>query len=127
MRPGVDLDGRLGSQRPRDDRTLWMLCGLLLCQFATLDELLDQRVILRKSCQRAAAEQVGAAVADVGDRHLGIAQICGRQRRAHARPLVLGARHLVDALVGLVDSGREPLLSASGIGEALPERVDRDP
>ena len=66
--PGVDLDLGLGPERAGDDRALGVLGGLLVGQLAAPDQLLDQRVVLGEALERAVAEQVGAAVADVRDR-----------------------------------------------------------
>ena len=69
--PRVDLDLGLGAQRARDDRPLRMLGRLGLGQLSLADQLVDQRVVLGEALQLAVAEQVGAAVADVGDGQLG--------------------------------------------------------
>ena len=66
----VELDVGLGPERPRDDRALRVLLGLLARQLALPAQLLDERVVARELAQLAVAEQVGAAVADVDDADL---------------------------------------------------------
>ena len=122
IRPGVDLDLGLGAERPRDDRALGMLGRLLLGQLPLSDELVDQRVVLGEAGQLAVAEQVGAAVADMGDRHLPIVEVGGRQRRAHPLATVLGARALVDLAVGLAHALGQSLLGAAGVRRVPPRR-----
>ncbi len=101
--PGVDLDLGLGTQRAGDDRTLRMLGGLLLGQLALPDQLVDQRVVLRQPSQLTVPEQIGAAVADVGDGQMGVVEVCRGQRGAHSGTALLGSGAVVDAVVGVAD------------------------
>ena len=64
----VDLDLRLGAERAGDDRALRMVLGLLVGELALAPHLLDQRVVAGQPLELAAAQAVGAAVADVADR-----------------------------------------------------------
>ncbi len=72
-------------------------------------------------------EQVGAAVADVGDRDVRVLEIRRREGRPHPRQILLGVRSLVDVGVGLLHPGREPLLGATVVRQPLRERIDGDP
>ena len=71
------------------------------------------------------AQQVGARVADVGDHHLVLVDVGRGRRRAHAAQRVVGARALVDALVGLLDDVHERL-GARAVGQLVVERLHRD-
>ena len=125
--PGVDLDVRLRAERARDDRSLRMLGGLLLGQLPAAHELVDERVVLGEALERPVAEQVRAAVADVGDRDMGVVDVGGGQGRAHPGPPAIRARALVDLLVGLAHALGQALLRAAGVGQPPLERLDRDP
>ena len=61
-----------------------MLLGLLLRETPLAAELLDQRVVLGQALELAVAEEVGAAVADVAEGHLVVAEQRRGERRAHA-------------------------------------------
>ena len=122
--PGVDLDLGLRAERARDDRALRMLGRLLLGQLPLPDELVDERVVLGQARQLAVAEQIRAAVADVGDRHLGVIEVRGREGRPHPLATVLGARAIVDPVVGLPDAIGESLLRACR-SRAAPARRSR--
>ena len=74
-----------GPERAGDDRALRVLLGLLLGEPALAAELLDQRVVLGQPLELAVAEEVGAAVADVAERDLVVADHRRGQRRAHPR------------------------------------------
>ena len=74
------------------------------------------------------AQPVGARVADVRDRDRALADERDGHRRAHARALLVRARDLVDALVGLLDDLGQPLLGArSSASSRLAQRLDGDP
>ena len=66
----VDLDLGLGAERAGDDRALRVVLGLGVGELALAPHLLDQRVVAGEPFELAAAQAVGAAVADVADRHL---------------------------------------------------------
>ena len=74
----VDLHVGLGPERAGDHRALRVRLGLLLGQLAARDQLADQRVVAGEPDQLAVAQQVGARVADVGDRHLALADVARR-------------------------------------------------
>ena len=93
----VDLHLALGAERARDHRALRVRLRLLLGELAAGDELADERVVAREPRQLAAAPQVGARVADVGDRDVRLADVGGRAGRAHAGGLLVAARAVVDA------------------------------
>ena len=90
--PRVDLDVELDAERAGDDRALRVLGGLLLGQLALAHQLLDERVILGQAGQRPVAEDVGAAVADVRHRQIGVVEVDGGQGGAHPGVLVLDWR-----------------------------------
>ena len=64
----VDLDLGLGAERAGDDRALRVVLGLGVGELALAAHLLDQRVVAGEPLELAAAQAVGAAVADVADR-----------------------------------------------------------
>ena len=119
--PGVDLDVALDAQRAGDDRALRMLGGLLLGELALADELLDQRVVLGQARELAVAEDVGAAVADVGHRQVIVLEVGGGERGTHPGVLVLGPREVVDPPVGGADAVGQPLLGAALVRQRLVE------
>ena len=102
-----------------------MVLGLLLGQAPLAHQLLDERVIVGQALEPAVAQQVGATVADVRDRDLVLADVGGRQRRPHARPLCVAARQLVDPLVGFADELGEPLLGRY-VARRQPPREELD-
>ncbi len=125
-RARVDDDVGLGPQRAGDDRALGMLVGLLGGELAATAHLLDERVVLGQARELLAAQPVGARVADVGDRDVVLADVGGRDRRAHPGAAHRLLRHLVDALVGLLDAGGEQLLPADSgaVGQPTLEGLD---
>ena len=74
-----------GPERAGDDRALRVVLGLLVGDPALAAQLLDQRVVGGQHPQLAVAPQVGAAVADVGERDLVALDDRRGQRRAHPR------------------------------------------
>ena len=66
----VDLDLGLRTERPGDDRALRVVLGLRVGELALAPHFLDQRVVAGQPFELAAAQPVGAAVADVADRDL---------------------------------------------------------
>jgi hypothetical protein len=109
---GVDQHVGLGPQRARDDRALRVRVGLLRRELPAPAHLLDERVVLGQTHELVTAQAVGTRVADVGDRDVVLADVRGRDRRAHPGALLFGLRHLVDARVGLVHASGEQLLAA---------------
>src|SRR4029077_12344010 len=95
----VDVDVRLGAEGARDDRALWVLLGLLLREAPLAAELLNQRVVLGEPLELAVPQHVGAAVADVPERHLVVTEHRGRERRSHARSGGVLLGELVDLAV----------------------------
>ena len=122
-------DVGLGPERARDDRALRVLVGLLRGELPAAAHLLDERVVLGQALELAAAQAVGARVADVRDRDVVLADVRGGDRRAHPGALLAGLRHLVDARVGLEHALGEQLLGArrAGVAEPALEGLDRDP
>ena len=71
-------------------------------------------------------QAVAAAVADVDERHLAVADVRGGERRAHAGPVLVGHRQRVDALVRVLDdAARRSSTLPSPAGSPAAERVDR--
>jgi hypothetical protein len=93
---GVDLDRALGPEGTRDHRALGMLDGFLGREPPLAHQLVDERVVVGEAQQLAFAQAVGAAVADMRDCHLAIADVDGSQRRPHAGMLGVGVGELVD-------------------------------
>ena len=69
-----------------------MLLRLLRGELALADHLLDERMVLGETLERAIVEAVGAAVADVRKRDLRGADVGGRQGRSHPGELRLVVR-----------------------------------
>src|SRR5262249_2560066 len=69
----VDAHARLWAQGAGDDRALRVFLRLLLGQPALPAQLFDQRVVLGETLELAVAQHVGAAVADVTERDLVVA------------------------------------------------------
>ena len=109
-RERVDVDVGVGADRARDHRALRMRLGLLARELAALQQLVHERVILGQLLELAAADEVGARVADVPDRHLARPR---RARRSSSSPCPTSAgslvRALVDAAVRLLDQRRHLL------------------
>jgi len=78
--------------------------GVVLCLFfgdgAQLDLFGNPRVVVGDLCSRPVADQVGAAVPDVGDQDSPLVHHSRHQRGAHTRLRVDRARLLVDAEIG---------------------------
>ena len=101
-----------GPERARDDRSLRVLLRLLLGQAALAQQLLDERVVLGHALEPAVAQQVGAAVADVGEGDLARSDVGRRQRRAHAGSARVALGERVDLRVGLLHRAFELALRA---------------
>ena len=61
----IDGDVRIRAERPRDDRTMRVLSGLVRGETAGAHELGDERVILRYLLENAVPEEICPRVADV--------------------------------------------------------------
>ena len=105
----VDLDLGLGAECAGDDRALRVVLGLRVGELALAPHLLDQRVVAGQPFEAAGAEAVGAAVADVADRHLLGLEVDDhrRRRRPHPGQLGVAAGLLVDRPVGAFDRLRQ--------------------
>ena len=117
----VDLDLRLGAERAGDDRALRVVLGLGVGELALAPHLLDQRVVAGEPLELAAAQAVGAAVADVADRHLlglGVDDR-GGDRRPHPGQRGVVAGELVDR------RGSPPRSSPAGPARAAPSGSSR--
>ena len=123
----VDLHVRLRAQRPGDDRALRVILGLLVGDPALAPQLLDQRVVGGQQSQRSVSPQVGAAVADVGERDIVTFDHRRGERRPHAGAARVLLGEVVDALVGgLGDPSEVGLRGTPGALVGL-ERLRRDP
>ena len=122
----VDLHAALRAQRARDDRALGVLHGLLGGQPALADELVDERVVVGEPLQAAVTQPVGATVADVRDHDLLLADIHGRQRRAHTRLLGVRLRQLMDARVGRLRERDQRGVGVCGVAQPFAEGLDGD-
>ena len=121
----VHLHIRLGPERPRDDGALGMRFGLLLGELAEPDEVADERVVVGQPLELAVADAIAAGVADVGHGHRLLADIGGGDGRAHPGALGLGARALVDALVGELDQGLQAVAHRPAVRQPAVEGLDR--
>ncbi len=124
----VDLDLGLGPERAGDDRALRVVLGLGLGQLPFAPHLLDQGVVAGEALEASAAKAVGAAVADVADRHLLGLRVDDRRgdRGAHPGQCGVAAGVIVDRPVGGFDSlAQHPLrrrgwqLRGKGLGGRL--------
>ena len=102
-----------------------MVLGLGLGELPLAPHLLDQRVVAGEALELAVAKPVGAAVADVADRHLLGLQVDDRRgdRRPHPGQVRVLAGALVDRPVGGLDRlAQDPLrrrlrqLAVEGLG-----------
>ena len=66
----VDLDLRLGAERPAQDAALRVRRRLFPGERALAHHLADQRVVVAEQLEPAVAQAVGTAVADVGEARL---------------------------------------------------------
>ena len=66
-RERVDVDVRIGAERARDHRPLWMHLRGLRRQLAAPDQLGDERMVVGQLLEPVVAQQVGARVADVAE------------------------------------------------------------
>ena len=82
-----------------------MVLGLGVGELALAPHFLDQRVVAGQPLELARPQPVGAAVADVADRHLFADRVDDRrgERRAHPGPRGVVAGELVDRAVGGFD------------------------
>ena len=80
----VDLDALVDADRAGDGVLLRDLLDLLARELAALDELVEDGVVLGDLLDPAVAQQVDAAVADVGDEAVRADDEQRRERRAHA-------------------------------------------
>src|SRR5436190_2788273 len=109
----IDVDVRVGAERARDDGALRMRLGLLARELAGLEQLVDERVILRQLLHLRVADEVGARVADVTERDVVVLDERDRDRRAHAGCVGVAARAVVDPAVRLLDQVGDALLAAA--------------
>ena len=124
----VDVHARLRPQGAGDDRALRVLLSLLLGEPPLAAQLLDQRVVLGQALELAVAEQIGAAVADVAERDLVVAQHRRRQRGPHAGSGGVLLGELVDLAVRLLgDLLQLPLRGGVVVARAALEGAGGDP
>ena len=121
-REAVGVDIGVGAHRPRDHAPLRMDLRLLLGELAGLQQLVDERVILRQLLHLLAAHEVGARVADVPDRDGHPLDERDRHRRSHARGGGVGRGAVVDEAVRLLDERVDPLRPLEPVGVAGFER-----
>ena len=84
-RERVDVDVRLGAERPRDHRALRVHLRLLRRELAAPQQLADERVVVRELLELLVADAVGARVADVADRDRAVGRH-PRARRSSSSP-----------------------------------------
>jgi len=126
-RAEVGLDLGVGTERPGDDRALRVLLGLLVGELSLAAQLLDQRMVLGQPLQLPVAQQIGAAVTDMSDRHLvalGSDDHRG-ERRSHAGVALVAGGVLVNLAVGRLEYLPQGVLGTGG--ELAVERLGGDP
>ena len=114
-------------ERAQQQRALRVAGGRLRGQPALVDQRLDQRVVPGDLEQLAVAQQVGAGVADVAQRHVAALPEHRGQRGAHALDRRVGHAHLVQRDVRLGDRlGQRVEQVAGGLVVQGGERGDGD-
>ena len=130
----VDLDLGVGPERLQDDVTALALRGFLFRQLARFDQALHQRLVLRELMRFAAANQVGPAVADLGEIEMVVQDAGGCRRRPHPADFGMCLRVRVNARVRDLDGFLEPvreslrchlILSIPRLHEVRVDRVGR--
>jgi hypothetical protein len=119
---------RVGAalQRPHDQRPLRMGRRRLRAQPALVDQRLDQSVIAGDLLEVIVAQQVGARVADVAQRHLRARPQQRGQRGAHALDGRVGHAHLVQRVVrGGYRAGQRSEHGLAVVQVLVVERGDR--
>ena len=109
----VHLDLGIGAERLEDDVAALALGGFLFRQLTGLDEPLHQRLVLGDLGGDALADEVGAAVADLGEEEVIGEHAGGGRRRPHAADFRMGFGVRMDVGVGDFDRFLQP------VGEAL--------
>ena len=127
----IDLDLRIRAERLEDDVAALALRGFLFRQLTRFDQALHERLIFGDLMRCAAADQIGATVADLGEIEVIVEHPGGRRRRAHAAHLGVRLCMRVNARVGDLDRLLEPVGKALrrclvfGIPRLHEVRVDR--
>ena len=99
----VDLHARIGPERLEDDVAALALLRLFLGELARVHQPLHERLILGELDRLAVPDQVGAAVADLGEVQIVPVDARGGDRGAHAADLGVFPRVTVDLLIGELD------------------------
>ena len=123
----VDLDLGVDAERTRDDRTSGVHLGLLACELAVADHLLDQAVIVGDLRELTVADEVCPRIADVPDDQVPVAPEHARgERGAHAGELLVGHGLLEDGVVGALDRVAQGLTRRDGGSQRFERRGARD-
>ena len=115
---GVDGDAGVEADGAGEDAALGVDGGLVGGEAAAADQLADHGVVGGELLQRPVAQQVGAAVADVGELEVAVAGDGGRGHGGAHAPQARVAGGLVDdGGVRLPDGGGQRLGGLGGVGE----------
>src|SRR4029453_14559110 len=108
-------------ERTRDDRTSGVHLGLLACELAAADHLLDQAVVVGDLRELTVTDEVRPRVADVPDDEVPVApQHAGGERGAHAGELLVRYGLLEDGVVGSLDRVAQGLTRRDGGSQRSP-------
>jgi hypothetical protein len=99
----IYLDRFGGSESLKDDVVVLERFGFFFGELPGFDELVHQRLVARDLDELIAAQNVRAAVPDLGDEEPRVEQRRDRGGRPHAAPGAVGARLVEDAETGLFD------------------------
>ena len=115
---GVDGDAGVEADGAGEDAALGVDGGLVGGEAAAADQLADHGVVGGELLQRPVAQEVGAAVADVGELEVAVAGEGGRGHGGAHAPQARVAGGLVDdGGVRLPDGGGQRLGGLGGVGE----------
>ena len=100
---------------------------LCLRELAVLDEVLDIRMVARDLMQHTVAQEVEAAVPDMGPEGQPLLRVQQRRRRPHALAVRILCHRGEDLAVGAVDGAAERLLlNRSAVSEIVPHCLDEN-
>ena len=127
-RPGVDLYLGPDADAAGHDVASRVGAGLFRRELALADQLGDQRMVTGQLLDRAVADQIGAAVADVRQESLGVADDQRRAGGAHADALGVAVTVLVhDAVGGTQRADQIVQRRPVALTIRAQQRLDREP
>jgi hypothetical protein len=125
-REAVDVHVGIRPDGARDHAALRVDLRLLRRELAALQQLVDEGVVLGELLHLLAADEVGARVADVSDRHRHALDERDRHRRAHPRRARIGRGADEDAAIRLLDERVDAARPFEAVGVAALEHGGRE-